>query len=447
MRIIVVGSGYVGLVSGVCLAAKGHHVTCVDLRKEVVARLNVGVPHIYERGLPELLKSVLASARFRATTDLHASIEMAEIALIAVGTPSENGAIDLSAVRHCVRQIGAHLATTPHHLSVVVKSTVIPGTTDTLVREELEHSSGKTLGAFGLGMNPEFLREGEAIEDFMAPDRIVLGHEDERTLVRLEELYAPWNCDKVWVNTRTAEMIKYANNAILATQISVVNEVANLCAAVGGVDAVDVMHGVHLDKRWSPITPLGRLAPQILTYLMPGCGFGGSCFPKDVQALRTQGESLGLPMSMLNAVLDVNASQPGQIVSALERKLGALSGRRTLVLGLSFKPNTDDIRESASIKIVRDLLRAEADVRCYDPLAMENFKLAIGIAADRIQFSSDWRREVEWAEIVIIATRTQEYGELTSLRVAGKTVFDARRLINPAAVPSADYLSIGCRLN
>ncbi|MCC8964785.1 UDP-glucose/GDP-mannose dehydrogenase family protein [Bradyrhizobium sp. Pear76] len=447
MRITVVGSGYVGLVSGVCLAAKGHDVTCVDLRKDVIAQLNVGIPHIHEHGLSELLKSVLASARFRATTDLHASLKTAEIALIAVGTPSENGAIDLSAVRQCARQIGAYLATTPHHLSVVVKSTVIPGTTDTIVREELEHSSGKRLRAFGLGMNPEFLREGEAIEDFMEPDRVVLGHEDERTLVRLEELYAPWNCDKLRVNTRTAEMIKYANNAILATQISIVNEVANLCTAVGSVDALDVMRGVSLDKRWSPITPLGRLAPQILTYLVPGCGFGGSCFPKDVQALRTQGESLGLPMNMLNAVLDVNAAQPGQIVATLERKLGALAGRRTLVLGLSFKPNTDDVRESASIKIVRDLLRAEADVRCYDPLATENFKLAIGTAADRIHFSSDWRREVEWAEIIIIATRTQDYGELTSLAVDGKTVFDARRLISPADVASADYLTIGRRLN
>ncbi|WGR96237.1 UDP-glucose/GDP-mannose dehydrogenase family protein [Bradyrhizobium sp. ISRA443] len=447
MRITVVGSGYVGLVSGVCLAARGHDVTCVDLRKDVVARLNVAVPHIYERGLAELLKSVLASARFRATTDLHAAIETAEIALVAVGTPSENGAIDLGAVRQCVRQIGSCLATTPHHLSLIVKSTVIPGTTDTLVREELEHSSGKKFGAFGLGMNPEFLREGEAIEDFMGPDRIVLGHEDERTLARLEELYAPWNCDKVRVNTRTAEMIKYANNAILTTQISMVNEIANLCAAVGGIDVLDVMHGVHLDKRWSPITRLGRLAPEILTYLIPGCGFGGSCFSKDVQALRAQGESLGLPMNMLNAVLDVNVAQPGQVVSALEQKLGVLSGRRTLVLGLSFKPNTDDVRESASIKIVRDLLGAEADVRCYDPLATENFKLAIGIAADRIQFSSDWRREVEWAEIVIIVNRAQEYCELASLRVAGKTVFDARRLIDPAAVPSADYLSIGRRLS
>ncbi|MGY4473566.1 UDP-glucose dehydrogenase family protein [Bradyrhizobium sp. USDA 3364] len=433
MRIAIVGSGYVGLVSGVCLAANGHDVTCVDLRNDVVAQLNVGVPHIHERGLPELLKSVLASARFRATTDLHASLETAEIALIAVGTPSENGAIDLSAVRQCARQIGAYLATIPHHLSVVVKSTVIPGTTDTMVRQELKHSSGKKLGTFGLGMNPEFLREGEAIEDFMEPDRIVIGQEDERTP----------NRDKVRVNSRTAEMIKYANNAILATQISIVNELANLCAAVDGVDALDVMRGVHLDKRWSPITPLGRLAPQILTYLVPGCGFGGSCFPKDVEALRTHGESLGFPMNMLNAVLDVNAAQPGQIVSTLERKCGPLFGRRILVLGLSFKPDTDDIRESASIKIVRDLLRVEADVKCYDPLAMENFKFAIGIAANRIRFSSNWRREVEWAEIVIIATRTQEYGELASLCVAGKTVFDARRLISAAALLTADYLPLG----
>jgi UDPglucose 6-dehydrogenase len=235
MKLAVVGTGYVGLVSGVCLAAKGHDVTCVDLNPEIVERLNRAEPTIHERGLPELLAEVHGAGNFRATTTLSEALEGAESVILAVGTPSENGVIDLKYIRAAAAEIGSVLRDRDDYLSVIVKSTVVPGTTDTVVREEIETASGKTLGqGFGLGMNPEFLREGEAIEDFMEPDRIVFGHEDDTTLQHLRELYAPWDVDKLEVNTRTAEMIKYANNCLLATQISAVNEIANLAAAVGG---------------------------------------------------------------------------------------------------------------------------------------------------------------------------------------------------------------------
>jgi len=390
------------------------------------------------------LGEVLAAGRFRATGDLTKAMEGVDTVLIAVGTPSENGVIDLKYVKAAAAGIGAYIRGTDRHISVIVKSTVIPGTTDTAVRRQIEEASGKSFPAFGLGMNPEFLREGDAIEDFMAPDRIVLGHEDAKTLERLEELYAPWDADKVRVNTRTAELIKYANNALLALQISGVNEIANLAAAIGGIDAMDVVRGVQLDKRWNPILDGGnRAQPQILTYLVPGCGFGGSCFPKDVQALRSQGESSGLPMRMLNAVLDVNETQPGQVLRILARQHSDLKDVKVLVLGLAFKPDTDDVRESASLKIVADLVASGAKVTAHDPIATANFRKFLGPLSEKIAFVCDWEAAVAESAIVIVATRWADYRRLVGMRLGGKTLFDARRLFSSVEVPGAAYLSIG----
>lgn len=446
MKLAVVGTGYVGLVSGVCLAAKGHDVTCVDVNPSIVERLNSGEPTIYEKGLPALLTEVIAAGRFRATQVLEDALDGAELVLIAVGTPSTDGVIDLRFVRQVAGEIGAFIGKSDRFLSVVVKSTVVPATTDTVVREALEQASGKTLGAFGLGMNPEFLREGEAIEDFMEPDRIVLGHEDPETLSRLEALYAPWDVDKVAVNTRTAELIKYANNAILATQISAMNEIANLAAAVGGIDVLDVVNGVSLDKRWNPIldgeTGSVRADPQILSYLVPGCGFGGSCFPKDVQALRSLGEQQDLPMRMLNAVLDVNDVQPTQVCTILEREI-SLSGAKVALLGLAFKPGTDDVRESASLKIAGDLLARGAQVTAHDPIATDHFRDMIGTAGAGIAYVADWRDATRDADVVIVATKWPEYAQLADEDLSGRLVFDARRLLSPDACGGGRYISIG----
>lgn len=445
MKVAVVGTGYVGLVSGVSLAAKGHKVTCVDLDETIVSRLNSGEPTIFEKGLPELLAEVIQADRFSATTQLAEALDNADLVMIAVGTPSKDGVIDLTYVRSAARQIGEYLATADHFITVIVKSTVIPGTTDTVVRQELESASGKTVGEFGLGMNPEFLREGEAIEDFMYPDRIVLGHETDKALEMLEELYAPWNVDKVRVNTRTAEMIKYANNTLLAIQISAVNELANLAAALGGIDVMDVVDGIQLDKRWNPIENGNRVNPQVLSYLVPGCGFGGSCFPKDVQALRSQGVDMGLPMHVMNAVLNVNDAQPRQVVDILSSELGPLEGKKVLVLGLAFKPGTDDVRESASIKIINTLLDAGASIEAHDPIAVDHFKRALGNRADAITYVDNWQDTVAGAEVVVLATRWPEYSGLAGMDLSGKTVFDARRMLSPTEIKGATYLSIGRR--
>ena len=448
MKLAIVGTGYVGLVSGVCLAAKGHTVICVDTNPRIVAALNAGEPHIFEVGLPELLTEVRAEGRFFATQDLQAALDQVDLVMIAVGTPSADGVIDLSYVEGVAQSIGEYIKGRDRHISVIVKSTVVPGTTDTVVRQAIEKASGKSFPAFGLGMNPEFLREGDAIDDFINPDRIVLGFEDPKTLKRLEALYAPWEVDKVRVNTRTAELIKYANNALLATQISAMNEIANLAAALGGVDAMDVLAGVRLDKRWNPILADGsRAEPKILTYLVPGCGFGGSCFPKDVQALRSHGERLGLPMHMLNAVLDVNDVQADQVMEILRRALPGIASKRVLVLGLAFKPGTDDVRESASLKIVTRLAAEAAQVVAHDPIAAENFSAALGALAGKVAFTTAWQDEVPKADVVVVATAWSEYQSLSDHDFSGKMLFDARRAFTPAQFAgAAGYLTIGRRV-
>lgn len=445
MRLAVIGTGYVGLVSGVCLAAKGHEVVCVDINPSVVEQLNRGKPHIYEQGLEYLLGEVLAAGRFRATADLDAALAQSDGVMLAVGTPSENGVIDLDFVRAAARQIGAFLKAHDRFLPIIVKSTVVPGTTDGVVREELEAASGKRLGQFGLGMNPEFLREGNAITDFIEPDRIVLGYEDNETRNFLEALYAPWDCDKLYVNSRTAELIKYSNNALLAVQISAVNEIANLAARLGGIDILDVMNGVHLDKRWNPISGGRRSNPEILSYLVPGCGFGGSCFPKDVQALRSHGEQLGLPMQMLNAVLSVNESQPMEALRILRQDAGDLSGRRCLVLGLAFKPDTDDVRETASLRLISGLLDHGAAVTAHDPIATDNFKRLLGARCGEVAFCGDWRQQALLSDIIVVATKWSEYADLAQLGLRGKIIMDARRLLSPRDVHPNRYLSIGLR--
>jgi UDPglucose 6-dehydrogenase/GDP-mannose 6-dehydrogenase len=448
MKIAVIGTGYVGLVSGVCLAARGHDVTCLDLSQDVVGRINKGEPHIYERGLEALLKEVIAANRFRAALVDPARLRDCRIVLLAVGTPSSEGRIDLSQIESACKIIGAYLRTASTPCSVIVKSTVVPGTTDTAVRQWLEAASGRKLGEFGLGMNPEFLREGEAIGDFMEADRIVLGCETESAWSALQEMYAPWSCEKIRVNSRTAEMIKYANNSLLAAQISMANELANIAAAIGDIDVCEVMAGVHADKRWSPLLPDGqRVRPGILTYLWPGCGFGGSCFPKDVQALRARALEVGSEPRLLSSILAVNQEQPHEISRILRQTLGSLRGRRVLVLGLAFKPDTDDLRESASRKVIEDMLIEGAEVLVHDPMAMPN---ARRLWSDlKFECVSRWQDHVDKIDIINVMTRWPEYLELVQAMPKDGShdciIFDARRLFKATDFPGYRYLGIGRR--
>jgi UDPglucose 6-dehydrogenase len=433
MRVSVVGTGYVGLVSGACLAEKGHEVVCVDIDQAKVDTINAGIPPIHERGLRAILDKNVGKT-LRATTDLRDAVMNSDISLIAVGTPFDGQEIDLRFIREVSQQIGEVLQDKDGYHVVVVKSTVVPGTTDDVVRPVLEEASGKRVGAdFGVGMNPEFLREGEAVADFMNPDRIVLGGMDERSQDALAELYSVFEgVDKLRTNNKTAEMIKYTANSLLATMISFSNEIGNLCASLGDIDVVDVMKGVHLDKRLSPILEDGtRITPAFTTYLEAGCGFGGSCFPKDVKALIAHGDKAGSPMRLLDAAIEVNEDQPQRVLELLDKHFPNLQDRQLAVLGLAFKPDTDDMRESPAIPIVKSLLERGARVKAYDPVARHEARKIFGNG--RIVYSDDLSEALRGSEAVLLLTRWTEFKQLPEL-LQGRTpqplVIDGRRMLD-----------------
>lgn len=444
MKISVIGTGYVGLVSGVCLSEKGHEVVCVDIDPDKVDKINDAIPPIYEEGLEELLKKNIGS-RLKATTDLHKAVIETDISLIAVGTPFDGNEIDLSYIREVSRQIGNSLKHKNGYHVVIVKSTVVPGTTDNVVLPILEQHSGKKAGKyFGVGMNPEFLKEGEAIADFMNPDRIVLGGVDEKTRDMQAELYRPFaSVDIVRTNNKTAEMIKYASNSLLATMISFSNEIGNMCASLGGIDAKDVMAGVHLDKRLSPILADGqRIVPKFTTYLESGCGFGGSCFPKDVKALIEHGKKRGNSMQLLDAVMKVNEKQPGQVLALLKKHFPSLKNVRIAVLGLAFKPGTDDMRESPAIPIVKELVSQGAVIKAYDPIAAHEAMKIFG--NDSIQYCENLSETIDKAQAVLLLTRWGEFNKVPDIFRNMKDqplLIDGRRMIDKASVKK--YEGIG----
>jgi len=444
MKISIIGVGYVGLVSGVCFAEKGHDVVCVDLDQAKVDRINGGESPIHETGIEDLLRRNLKH-RFRATTDLREAVLDSELSIIAVGTPFDGDEIDLRFIRDVATQIGEVLKDKPTYHVVIVKSTVVPGTTDEVVIPLVEEASGKAVGAdFGAGMNPEFLREGEAVHDFLFPDRIVLGAHDDRTLGMLERLYQPFvGVNMLRTSPRTAETIKYAANSLLATMISFSNEIGNLCSAIGNVDVVDVMRGVHLDKRFSPFLANGeRLRPGFTTYLEAGCGFGGSCFPKDVHALISYAKKAGTPMHVLKAVMDVNAAQPSKVLDLIAKHFPVLDGVRISVLGLAFKPGTDDVRESPAIPIVKQLIARNALVKAFDPIAQHEAAKILGEGS--LTFAATLADAIEDAEVVVILTRWPEFHELPRLfstLASQPLLVDGRRMLEKDSV--SRYEGIG----
>jgi UDPglucose 6-dehydrogenase/GDP-mannose 6-dehydrogenase len=432
MKISVIGTGYVGLVSGGCLADVGHEVICVDIDQQKVDMISEGKAPIYEKGLEEILKKNIGK-RLKATTDFAPAILATELSLIAVGTPFKDDAIDLSFIEAVSRQIGDVLAQKENYHVVVVKSTVVPGTTEDVVLPILEKASGKSAGIdFGVGMNPEFLREGEAVSDFQNPDRIVLGGIDEQSLDVLAALYAPYQgVDVVRTRPKTAEMIKYTANSLLATMISFSNEIANLCSAIGGIDVVEVMNGVHLDKRLSPLQADGRrIRPVFTTYLEAGCGYGGSCFPKDVDALIAHGKKLGNPMQLLDAVVQINRRQPQKIMAILDKHFSSLKGKQAAVLGLAFKPGTDDMRESPAIPVVRSLMERGATVKAYDPVASNEAQKIFG--SNGIQYCGTLESAIEASDAVVLMTRWAEFEQLPQLLEQFESqplVIDGRRML------------------
>ena len=444
MRVSIIGTGYVGLVTGACLADKGHDILCVDIDGQKVDKINNGIPPIYEKDLEDLLLRTIKK-NLLATTDLHRSVLDSEITLVAVGTPFERKEIDLTYVKEVSRQIGIALKDKLGYHVVVVKSTVVPGTTDEVVLPLLEENSGKKAGRdFGVGMNPEFLTEGQAIADFMHPDRIVLGANDERAMQMLGELYAAFgDVPKLRTNCKTAEMIKYACNAMLATQISFANEMANLCSALGGVDIMDVMKGVHLSNYLSPKASDGnRIQAPISSFLEAGCGFGGSCLPKDVKALIAHGKKRGACMPLLEAVIKTNENQPDQVIRMLKKHFTSLEKVRIAILGLSFKPDTDDMRESPAILIIRKLLSQGALLKAYDPVANQEVqKLFPG---HQLTLCESLEEALVDVDAAVLVTRWEQFGQVSELwsRLSPNAIFvDGRRMIDKNTIEK--YEGIG----
>jgi UDPglucose 6-dehydrogenase len=443
MQISVLGAGYVGLVTGLCFAAKGHDCVCVDVDKEKIDSINRGESPIYEPGLPELLESTIGK-NMRATLDARAAILESELTFIAVGTPFDGKVIDLTYVKETARVIGEVLRDKPGYHVVVVKSTVVPGTTDKVVRPILESTSCKKAGKdFGLGMNPEFLTEGEAVGDFMDPDRVVCGGIDARTQKALLALYEPFPGERLSTNNTTAEMIKYASNALLATLISFSNEFANLATALGDVDAADVMTGLHSSRYLTPLENGKVVIPPITSFLMGGCGFGGSCLPKDVSALVAHGRSKGVPMNLLQAVLDINRGQHDRIFQLLGKHFDSLAGKRVAVLGLAFRPNTDDMRESPAIPIVKRLVAEGAKVVAYDPAAGHE---AQKIFKGGIDYAWSLEAALQGVDAAVLVTRWAEFKrvpEILKQQGSNALLVDGRRLIDKASVPRYEGIGLG----
>lgn len=432
MRVCVVGGGYVGLVTALGLADIGHHCVCVENNPERLGMLRAGRAHFYEPGIEELFGRVLSQQKFEAVDNIRSGMENADIAIIAVGTPSIATGIDVSQVRSVAEEIGRCLKTSDRFVVVAVKSTVVPGTTDTVVRQALESQSGKTVGEFGLAMNPEFLREGCAVQDFQQPDRIVIGASDARTATAMGGLYTSFSCPVMHTTLQNAEMIKYAANVLLACMISFSNEVTRICESVAGVDEETVMRGVHLDKRMWVAGPQGKpLMPGFLSYLRGGVGFGGSCFPKDVQAFERFAEGIGVSPHLVKAARHVNEGRAAQVVDLLEVHLGSgVKGRRVAVLGLAFKPDTDDTRESPGLRIVAELQSRGATVVVHDPMVKRTILKTLAAPA---VYVDNVDGALSGADAAVIATSWGDYKKIDWPRVtkamATPLVLDGRQVI------------------
>lgn len=434
----VVGLGYVGLTVAACLASRGFRVIGVDVDPERVEAVNRGRSPVHEPGLDRLLRSSLRRGTLRATTD-YGELAGTDVTFITVGTPSlQDGGIDLRYVIEASNSIGRAIGSKDGRHLVVVKSTVLPGTTEGVVAPALAGSSGKALGGDLLvAVNPEFLREGSAVRDMLRPDRIVVGDVGDGSASIVVELYREFYRSRMPRVLKTsavnAEMIKYASNAFLAAKVSLINEIARICEGLPGADVAVVAEGVGLDA---------RIGPQ---FLRAGIGFGGSCFPKDLRALIARARELGIEPFMLRAVLEVNERQPLRAVEMAEEVIGDLRGKRAAVLGLAFKPNTDDVRESPAIRLVEELLRRGAEVRAYDPAAGRN---AARVLQGRAEIVGSVDECLRGADVCFVATEWDEFRSLTPERfrslMRNAVVIDGRRVFDPAVFSrELTYRAIG----
>ncbi len=425
MKIAVAGTGYVGLVSGTCFAETGNRVTCVDIDQQKVDSLSSGKITIYEPGLERLFERNLKEGRLHFTTDLEDAIKDAEIIFLALPTPpGEDGSADLSYVLGVADHLGKILT---EYKVIVDKSTVPVGTAEKVHNAVAANYSGD----FDIVSNPEFLREGVAVDDFMKPDRVVVGCSSDRAQKVMAELYAPFvrqGNPVIFMDEKSAELTKYAANSFLATKITFMNEIARVCELVGA-DVDNVRKGIGTDSR------IGN------RFLFPGIGYGGSCFPKDVKALVKSSSDVGYDFKILNAVEEVNESQKTYLIPKVKKYFnGDLTGKRFALWGLAFKPNTDDIREAPALYLIDELTKAGATVCAFDPEAMSNVKKVVG---DKIEFSDDMYKALEGADALIIATEWSEFRNPNFERMTDglneKLIFDGRNLFDLEKLKGLGY--------
>jgi UDPglucose 6-dehydrogenase len=437
MNVTVIGTGYVGLVTGACLADAGNTVFCLDVDENKIARLNQGEIPIFEPGLEPVVKRNREAGRLRFSTDVAASVAHGELQLIAVGTPpGEDGSADLQHVLDAARAIGRHMQ---GYKVVVTKSTVPVGTADKVKQAIIQELKKRGTGSdFTVVANPEFLKEGAAVEDFMRPDRIIIGSDDTRAVALLRQLYAPFQRNReriIVMGVRSAELTKYAANSMLASRISFMNEVANLAEAIGA-DIEEVRRGIGSDP---------RIGYQ---FLYAGAGFGGSCFPKDVKALQRSADEAGHPLKLLAAVEAVNEAQKHVLAGKIRRHFGSLAGKRIALWGLAFKANTDDLREAPSLSLIDDLTREGASVQAYDPAAGHEARKLFARNAN-VTIVDSAIDALEDADALAIVTEWQEFRspDFAAIRQKLKTpaIFDGRNLYDPAAVRAQglEYFPIG----
>ena len=425
-RISIVGIGYVGLCTSVGFASKGYKVIAVDKDPKKVASINNGIPPFHEPDLEHLLQEANKNGYLRGVLDTEQAITNTDLTFITVGTPSNpDGSINLTQIKVSATEIGKALTKKDEYHLVVVKSTVVPGTTENVIKPLLEKHSNKTCGSdFGLCMNPEFLREGSAVHDAQHPDRIVIGEYDKKSGDTLQTLYRELHHEEaiptVRTNLPTAELIKYANNAFLATKISYINTIANICEKIPGTDITTVAKGIGLDQRINP------------RFLKAGLGYGGSCFPKDVKAIIAFSNKLGYTPTMLEAIHEVNENQAIDAVEKAKSKLKELNGKTVAILGLAFKPDTDDMREARSIPIINQLLHEGATVTAYDPVANSTAKSIFG---NKINYASSALNCLKDADCCILVTEWNEFKQLKpedfKQHMRQPILIDGRRIYNP----------------
>src|SRR6476659_2502953 len=430
MHIAVIGTGYVGLVTGACFAEFGVEVTCVDVDRTKIEKLNNGVIPIYEPGLDQLVDKNAKAGRLRFTTNIAEGVKGAQVVFLAVGTPpKDDGSPDMSFYQQAAKDVAAAMN---GYKVLVTKSTVPIGTGKWL--REFVTANLKNPTEFGVASNPEFLREGAAIDDFMRPDRVVIGSNEERAIEVMKELYRPLYLIEtpiVITSLEAAELIKYAANAFLATKITFINEIANLCDAIG-CDVHDVARGMGMDNR------IGR------KFLHPGPGYGGSCFPKDTRALTTVADQFGVETRIVDAVIDANERQREAMLAKIEKLVGDLDGKQIGVLGLSFKPETDDMREAPAVDVIKMMTDRGAKVCAYDPVAIEEAKHCLD---GGVEFAENEYEAIRDADALVIVTEWNQFRALDMERVKqllkSPKVIDLRNIYKPADMREMGFEYVG----